>query len=796
MALLSAFNPHEYTPAQLNALATARETELARALDTIRSNLSAETMQHLIISAPRGYGKSFLMRHIQVEAQRIAEAEKLPLAIVLMPEEMPHVKEPETLIQEITRALTGGGGETAQLRWHEDDGEAWDAAVSSLQGAITDKLGKDGLLVALVENFDQLLRRAFRQDVHAQRLRNLITLPGGRLMLIAASASGSIDRDYDKALFQAFDEITLEPWSVDDCMRFFDRQREAAGKRPLDEAAHARAKAVANFIGGTPRLATLLGEQLFDEDLLNAADLLRGLVDELTPYYKSRIEVLPGRSQLLFDALLRGGEPATQSDLAQRVQANSQAAIAAPFGDLVKERAVIGVKAPGSAEILYRVADRVFAHYYRRRIIDHGRELCPLEGLVDLLADFYNPEEKRAKALEYLRLGLVSEARVLARLHDIDLGNPKANRRRSIERLANEDIPERLIPYASDDGKEVLKQIADAVNKRDIDSAYDVSERALNKSISYQDKAIILIARSVLDSYEGLEYGVDASESAISAAEISGNKKIVWIARRAKAEKLFDADREAESLLIQRKALEEARASGFDVDVAETLIDIAISLIFLNKNEEAVDCLAEIREIAKKNKLDYLEIKTWLLISVVSARMKDFIQSVEYYARIVIITKVMNDQFKINNLSVVGSDLASEIVKISLDSEQEIDLIGDFLRTSLIYFEDTKDEKLRPVDSLLIGFTVSAIEKITHDKHLSIWADLVEVYFPNRLQLEISRMRMAADYHRSGRRAEVLARTEPDFASTLKLMFPPAAAPLDASPKAKRGGGRRRKISP
>jgi hypothetical protein len=182
--------------------------------------------------------------------------------------------------------------------------------------------------VALVENFDLLLRRAFPKEVQSSRLRALLTARGSRMMLVAASAGGAFDRDYDSRLFQAFKEVALEPWSVEDCLVFFDRQRNDAGKPPLAGSARARAKSVASFIGGTPRLATLLGDALFDEDVLRAADLLQRLIDELTPYYKERIEALPGRSQKLLDALLRGGEPATQSEIAQRVKANSQAAIA------------------------------------------------------------------------------------------------------------------------------------------------------------------------------------------------------------------------------------------------------------------------------------------------------------------------------------------------------------------------------------------------------------------------------------------------------------------------------------
>jgi hypothetical protein len=789
MAQLSAFNPHEYSPAQLNALATAREAELARALDTIRSNLSAETMQHLIISAPRGYGKSFLMRHIQVEAQRIAETEKLPLAVVLMPEEMPHVKEPETLILEITRALTGGGGETAQLRWHEDDGEAWEAAVFSLQAAITETLGKDGLLVALVENFDQLLRRAFRQDVHAQRLRNLITLPGGRLMLIAASASGAIDRDYDKALFQAFAEIALQPWSVDECMRFFARQREAVGKPPLDEAAHAQAKAVANFIGGTPRLATLLGEQLLDGDLLNAADLLCGLVDELTPYYKARIESLPGRSQLLLDALLRGGEPATQSEIATRVQANSQAAIAAPFHDLKNERAIIGLKAPDSAEVLYRVADRVFAHYYRRRIIDHGRELCPLEGLVDLLSDFYNPKEKEAKALELLRLGYVAEARVLARLHDQDLGNPKSGRRQVLNGLVTLYIPRRLKPLASSAGRQALDSIAVSVKNDDIDQAYSRVDAGLRELAALPDQVVLLLVRAVLDRFEGLGAGLSAAEKAVSIAQASQNKNLMYETKVSLAESFNLLDRKEESLDLFLQMLEIARSNNIIHDQIEFSYSSALLFLRLEKKHQALEMAISSCEMAISNNLSLQAVSSFLLASMISTFLENFFDGIKYYGLACIENEKLGKYNLTDSIISVGEDV-SKIISIKLINSNNIENLIALLHS---IFCTNSENMLKISKRWLHNLIAAAICSITNPSLLEELANRIEIYFPERFPFQISLIRITEEYHRGGRNADYLARLEPDFARTLKVIFPPADPPPDAPPKAKRGSGRRRK---
>lgn len=87
--LLSAFNPHEFSASAVRAIATGREADLEQVLRIVRGNIGSDTMQHVLITAPRGYGKSFMMRYVEIELERIAAEERLPLHMVLMPEELP-----------------------------------------------------------------------------------------------------------------------------------------------------------------------------------------------------------------------------------------------------------------------------------------------------------------------------------------------------------------------------------------------------------------------------------------------------------------------------------------------------------------------------------------------------------------------------------------------------------------------------------------------------------------------------------------------------------------------------------
>jgi tetratricopeptide (TPR) repeat protein len=626
MASLSAFNPHEMKAETVLKVATGRDEPLGRLLDIVRDNLNAPTKQHVIVSAPRGYGKSFLLRYVQVKIAEIAKDEGLPVSMALLPEELPHVKEPDTLLAEIRRTFLNEPADTVQARWVEDDGEAWYQRVAELDAAITERLGPDGLLIAGVENFDLLIKKAFAKDLHAGRLREFLTRKDNRVMLLAASARGAFDRDYNRPLFKAFEEVALEPWTVDECVVFFRAQRAAAKKQPLTEAQEAKARAVATFIGGTPRLATLIGEALLEDDPLRAADLLDRLVDELTPYYKERIEALPTRSQALLDGLLRGGEKCSATELARRVGAPSQPSIAAPLDELRRDLVVIGEKAPDSAEVLLRVSDRVFAHYYRKRILAHGQETCPLEALVDLLAVFYSPDEQRREAEKLKARGLAREAAVMERLWQAGQAKGVTRVRAKLDRVWEATFQEWMDEWdrVTDEGRFeegllILDKVISAAREINDTSAEceALSQRAwtlfrlfrYGEALANAREAVALAERvgeaaqafalnSAAFCLMALERYDEALATARDAVALANRVRAVstqGIALNNAAFSLSELSRHDEALATAREAAALAERAGDASEQVVALRYAAISLSELGRHDEA---LANAREAA------------------------------------------------------------------------------------------------------------------------------------------------------------------------------------------------------
>lgn len=423
--LIQTFMTHRMTDAAITLLASGREDETKRVMDAVERSLAAVpgALQHVVIYGPRGFGKSFMARLAQIETGKLVAARNLAIPFVLLPEEQHNLtRNPHALPAYITHRLADlRTGEDhswtgAMFQWPDPAQEVrqWDAAIAELESELDRSLpdGK-GLAIVVIENFDNLLFSVFKESTAEQRLRKWLDRRGNRVMLIA-TATGSVDMDYDRPLFQAFQSIRLSPWEQDTCIEYFNRRRASEGKPPLDPAQEAKARAIADFIGGNPRLAQLLSEVLETEDALSVADTMKALADKLADYYRRRIDDLPPLAQGLLDALIRGGEPASQTELAARVGAPGQSTIARVMQDLQRSDVIRGLPAPDSKETLYRITDRVFVHYYRLR---QGMAMkTPLATILEFLRAFYTPEEKRLQAMNHLEAGRYAEARVFADL--------------------------------------------------------------------------------------------------------------------------------------------------------------------------------------------------------------------------------------------------------------------------------------------------------------------------------------------------------------------------------------------
>jgi|GEM_PF-1260652 len=408
------FNPRQMDDATVIALSTGRGGLLRECFDVVRERCRQPAAgRHFLATGPRGAGKSYFLRLVQAMFSKVIGEQA---TFVLLPEELPNVFAAHEWLREVQRLLPGSPASIGQSpAWQvKDEGPAWEAARQALFAAFPGPL-----LVIGVENFDQLLAQAFDNDVRASRLRDLMENEP-RIMLLATALEGEFDEDYEKRLFRQFEHHSVPRWDEQDHRHYLERRARLIGKEPtLNQLA--RIDAYSRYTGGNARVAAMLAGAILDEvDLLHTSHDLTATLDRMSDYYRSLHERMPVNTRKIFDALIRGGEPASQVELASRIGAR-QNEISRAFAWLIDHGYVLNERIPGRKEHCYRVADRLFVQFYRMRYLEPDQP-SRLAILADLLAATIEFGEKWRLAEKYFSEGSHPEAQLMAELGCADRG--------------------------------------------------------------------------------------------------------------------------------------------------------------------------------------------------------------------------------------------------------------------------------------------------------------------------------------------------------------------------------------
>jgi len=396
------------------ALSTGQDQLLQAFIDSVHTRLSNQVAgKHWLVTGPRGGGKSFFLRFVQARFNQIKNPK---IKIVLLPEELVNIFSPHEWLNAVNHLLDPKQNNTDSVSaWNsQSSDEAWDKALKSLLKAC-----KTELLIIAVENFDDLLKQAFGNDVDSSRLRSLLENEA-RVMLLATAVDSSFDENYNNRLFRQFEHHQIQPWESQAHRDYLIKRATLEKKKP-DTTQLARIDAYSRYTGGNARVASVLASLILEKQdpLLASADLAATL-DKMTDYYRAQVERIPVRTRKLFDALLRGGEPCSQTELAERVQAR-QSDISRAFTWLMDFGYIIGLREKGQKATRYQVADRLFSQFYRMRYLQSGQN-TQLTLLADLLADTIEFADKWRYADRYFNDGFEDEARIMAELGLNDRG--------------------------------------------------------------------------------------------------------------------------------------------------------------------------------------------------------------------------------------------------------------------------------------------------------------------------------------------------------------------------------------
>ncbi len=468
------FNPREMADDTVLKLSTGREGLCAEFLKVVKQRLNhPATGGHWLVTGQRGGGKSYFLRLIQAT---LAQQDDPRVRFVLLPEEHQNIAAPHELLLEIIRMRQVDKGDLGQpSAWRVADraGE-WQSAKAKLLESLNEQL-----LIVAVENFDELLAQAFTSDEDHSLLRVLLSHEA-KILFLVTSVEGSFDENYDARLFKQFEHHELAGWTPAE-HRIYLKSRAQLVNKIASLRQLARVEAYSRYTGGNPRVAAVLAGAILDEQevLLAAADI-HATLDKMSDYYRALLQRIPPNSKKILDALIRGGEPCSQSGLADRLGAK-QSDIARAVSWL-HDFGYIAVQAvKGSKEKPYIMADRLFAQFYRMRYLQPGQQ-TQLAILAEFLADALEQREKFNFAERYLQRGQEPEARMMLALalqdHRIDAEQlPESCR--STEQLM-QVVGQILEPVESGDAVTVYEKLLTQFNNdENFNSAYQQAYEVL-----------------------------------------------------------------------------------------------------------------------------------------------------------------------------------------------------------------------------------------------------------------------------------------------------------------------------
>ena len=417
---LTHFNPGTQKEADFLAAFIARKEQLRFFLAQISAIPDGQAARHHLIVAPRGYGKTSLLRRIQIALRTEEKFATRFLALTFREEQhnvisldifwrnclqaLAEAREDEGAPEEELNALDHLWEQQPprnQLKRDQQDGAPMFAAFQ----AECQRLGRRPVL--LIDNLDSLLAGLGQ---HQWGLRATLQAADGPVLIAAAPRYPESMSDHDSAFFDFFRITTLPRLSdheVMTCLRELAEKRGEKGTAVLQllDNDPGRISALNTLAGGNPRtlgvLYTVLEAHMSD----NILTQLSAMLDTFTGWYQARTEELPLQARAVFDALALQWDPMTAADLAQTTGLETQT-VSSQLSRLEKSGFVEAVPLSKRKKTRngYQVSERFFNIWYLMRN-GSRRTRKAVSFLTAFLRACFSKRELNAMGRNLLRAG-------------------------------------------------------------------------------------------------------------------------------------------------------------------------------------------------------------------------------------------------------------------------------------------------------------------------------------------------------------------------------------------------------
>ena len=630
------YNPDSMREEEIKETFVGRQGLLDELVDLIRRQPDRAGVQHAVILAPRGMGKTTMLLMLQFAA-RDGEL-KESWQPVRFPEESYGIND---LADFWIEALTILAADTKdeELRKQTEQLQVEYSNSDELQelglAALKDWRNKHGRrLLLLVDNFDMILEQINDERDNA-RLRDVL-MNDGTLMLIGGAVSFFREaRAYDQPLYNFFKIFELKHLTFDQMLELLRRRAEVDQIENFEEKLKAnltRLRVLEYFAAGNPRLVLMLYRVVTQSDLTEVRLALEKLLDEVTPYFKAKIESLPPQQRKILDHIARisskTNEGVTPTEIATHTRLSPNQ-VSSQLKRLSELGYVRSANLSGRSSF-YTLSEPLYAIWHQMRFGRDARQ--KMQWLVNFLKSWFSLEEIKDESkklserfLEFLELKRFKEA----------LG--------TIEYL-------QLLVFAIEDDKENLKTTIEI--SQDLQKLTETAEATF-----YKEKTKKILLEQCLNAVEAEKFE-EAVQRLEEVLKIDSKYEDGWILKGRVLEKLGRLE-EAElsfdqALLINPKNITTLLERGFNQlergkdDAAISSFDQILSITPNNKPALLGRGQAQLRYDYQHNKLENIGASIKFFTQVLKTDPEDEIAKEALVSAYwgVFLSELMNDNIE------------------------------------------------------------------------------------------------------------------------------------------------------
>jgi tetratricopeptide (TPR) repeat protein len=409
-ALLSNFTPSIMAPQVLEDILVQRHELVADLVDRIVISITTENKHFPLLIGARGMGKTHL---VSIVYNRIKQREDLQERVIIgwLREEEWGISSWLDLVVRIFRSI----GE------EYPDTEVSSIAINNIttlqshspieaeglaESLLAELVGKKTLFL-IIENLDDIFDGLGTNG--QQRLRAFLQEYKCCTILATTPVLFNGITKRDEAFYGWFTPFHLQPFTHENAIELLTNIAAQSGDKELANFLHtpagsARVRAVHRLAGGNPRVYTLFAQLITKQDLDSLVGAFMKMLDDLMPYYQSRMAMISPQQRKIVAYLVDNTEAVIVKDIATWCFATPQT-ISSQLKDLKGKGYVVSSSVGKESyyeltEVLMRLCLEV--KKYR------GKEV---ESLVEMIRIWYRPEEIKAQFDRLMLSGNLAHAR-------------------------------------------------------------------------------------------------------------------------------------------------------------------------------------------------------------------------------------------------------------------------------------------------------------------------------------------------------------------------------------------------